>query len=164
MTILECANQCFLVHYLSPRGIDDDTPTLHCPDLFLPHEMHSVRFERNVHAQHVRFATQRLDALGVDTPRGCVRSAVAVVIHDARAREGIQEVRKVEADTAEPEDADRARGEVMRVLGRDGGFPRAGMEGAFCLGEVAESGEDEVQRRRGGGFVDRARGVGHVDA
>ena len=105
--------------------------------------MYRVGFQRDMHAQHVRFPTERLDAVDVRAPRGSICDAVSVVV-DHTHGEGVNEVCEVEADAAESEYTERARAEVVCVPRRDRGFPRPRAEGTFGFGKVAEGGEDEI--------------------
>ena len=79
-------------------------------------------------------------------------------------RKGVHEVREVQTNPAEPEDAERARGQVVRVPGGDGRLPRPRTQRPLRPRKVAEGGEDEVERCGRSGFVDRAGGVGDADA
>ena len=132
VTVLERTNHGFLVDDLSPSRIDDDAPALHRPYLALSHEVYRLLAQWDVHAQHVRPRTQPLDALDVLAPLGRPRDAVPTVIEHAH-RKGMCEVCEVEADPTEPEDAEGARGQVVRVRRGDGRFPCAGVERPFGL-------------------------------
>ena len=81
-------------------------------------------------AQHVRPSTQRVHALDVLTPLGDVGPAVPIVIQHAHGK-GVYEAGEDEADSAEPQDAEGARAEVVCVARGDGGVPGARVEGAF---------------------------------
>ena len=130
MTALERTNHGFLVDDLSSRRIDDDAAALHSPYLALAHEVYRVLAQRDVQAQHVRPGTQLLHALDVLAPLGCPRDAVPTVIEHAH-RKGVCEVCEAEADPTEPENAEGARSQVVRVPRRDERFPGAGMQGSF---------------------------------
>ena len=163
MTVLERTNQCLLVNDFSPRRVDDDAPPLHPLDLALAHKVDRLYAEGDVHAQYVRLLAQRLEALDVLAPSGRIGNAVPAVVYDAH-RKGMHEACEAEADPAESKDAERARGQVVRVTGGNRGFPRPGVQGALRLGEVAEGGEDEVECSGSRGIVHSTRGVGDGDA
>ena len=130
MSVLQRPDHRRLVQHPATRCVHDDAPALHRPDLALPDQTARLLAQRHVHAQHVRPCTKRVHALNVLAPLWYVGPTAPTVVQHAHGK-GVYKVREGEADPTEPEDAEGARGQIVRVPGGDGLVPGAGVEGSF---------------------------------
>ena len=128
VAILECANHRLVIcHDLSPPGVDNDALARQRSEFFLAYEMDCVVWQRDMDTQHVRFTTEHLDGLDVLAPCGGVRDMVPIIIANAH-RKSAHELGQVEPVTTLAQDAECARGMVMRISGRDRSFPCPGVQ------------------------------------
>ena len=163
MSVFEGSDERVLVDDLASRGVDDDGALLERADDPLADEPLRLGVEREMDAQNVGLGEHGPEVGDVLTPGGGGRDPAPGVVDDAH-REGVRELGEAGADPAETEDAEGASGEVVGS-GRDGGgLPCPGAQGALAVWELADGGEDQVERCGRRCVVDDARGVGYGDA